>query len=161
MTVSKLTNGDHEKILKAIRNGASVHQIALNWKLSINDAQKFIDQVSQETREGAAQHRIVLRGLLREQAPMALKTLVDISNSSLEMKDQHELNILALRFRAADKILQYATKFMTEDIPTSAVEQGKAEEMLQTIFDFESVVSPDGATTLIAKPVLKLVGEEE
>lgn len=153
----KLTNVDHEKILQTVRNGASVHQIALRWKLSITEAQAFIDQVSSETREGAAQHRIVLRGLLREQAPMALKTLVEIANSQEIISNHNQLASLALRFKAADKILQYATKFMTEDIPTTAVEQGKTEEMLQTIFDFESVVLPDGATTLIAKPSLKLV----
>lgn len=156
----KLTNLEHDKILQAIRNGASVHQIASRWKLSIPQAQEFIDTIAKETREGATQHRIVLRGLLREQAPMALKTLVDIANASVQMNDQHELNILALRFKAADKILTYATKFMAEDIPTTAVEQGKAEEMIQTIFDFESVVLPDGATTLIAKPSLKLVENE-
>jgi len=153
----KLTNAEQEKILQTIRNGASIHQVAMRWKISIAEAQELVDAISKETRDGAAQHRVVLRGLLREQAPMALKTLVDIASQNVTASNQNEFNTLALRFKAADKILQYATKFMTEDIPTTAVEQGKTEEMLQTIFDFESVVMPDGATTLIAKPVLKLV----
>jgi hypothetical protein len=156
----KLNHEEKDKIILAIRNGASIHQVSSKWKLTIEQAQEWIDHVAKETREGACQHRIVLRSLLREQAPMALKTLVELASASVDAETSHELQVLNLRFKAADKILQYATKFMTEDIPTSAVEQGKAEEMIQTIFDFESVVLPDGATTLIAKPALRLVENE-
>jgi len=156
----KITHAESESILKAIRNGASVHQIASRWELTIEQAQEWIDHVARETREGASQHRILLRGLLREQAPQALKTLLEMASPNIKAADAHELQLLNLRFKAADKILQYASKFMIEDIPTAAVEQGKAEEMIQTIFDFESVVLPDGATTLVAKPSLRLVENE-
>ena len=156
----KLSHVEQDQILLAVRNGASVHQIASKWKLTIDEAQAWIESIAKDTREGASQHRIVLRGLLREQAPAALRTLVELASASINPKDSHDLQVLNLRYRAADKILQYATKFIGEDIPTAAVEQGKAEEMIQTIFDFESVVLPDGATTLVAKPSLRLVENE-
>ena len=148
------------KIILAIRNGNSIHQIAKNFHLTIEESQRFIDEVSKDTREGAAQHRIMLRGMLRERIPSAIKVLVEISNGTINPIDQHEIQLVNLRFKAADKLLQYGSRFLIEDIPTSAVEQGKAEEMIQTIFDFESVVTDDGATTLVAKPSLKLVGNE-
>lgn len=147
-------------ILQAIRNGASVHQLSSKFALTIDEARDLLDNVSKETREGAVQHRIMLRSLIREQAPVAIQTLYDIATAKISAESDEEFANLNLRFKAADKLLQYATKFMIEDIPTSAVEQGKAEEMIQTIFDFESVVTDDGATTLVAKPTLRLVENE-
>ena len=147
-------------ILTAIRNGASVHQLSAKFALSIDEARELLDNVAKETREGAVQHRIMLRSLLREQAPLAIRTLYEIATAKVLAETDEEFANLNLRFKAADKLLQYATKFMIEDIPTSAVEQGKAEEMIQTIFDFESVVTDDGATTLVAKPTLILVENE-
>jgi len=148
------------QIIVSIRNGASVHQLAKSFSLTIEDAQRFIDEVSKDTREGAAQHRIILRSMLRERIPAAIKVLVEISSGKISPVDQHEIQLANLRFKAADKLLQYGSRFLIEDIPTSAVEQGKAEEMIQTIFDFESVVTDDGATTLVAKPSLRLVENE-
>jgi chaperonin GroEL (HSP60 family) len=148
------------QIILSIRNGASVHQIAKAYSLTIEDAHRFIDEVSKDTRDGAAQHRIILRSMLRERIPEAVKVLVEISTGTISLADNHDLQIANLRFKAADKLIQYGSRFLIEDIPTSAVEQGKAEEMIQTIFDFESVVTDDGATTLVAKPSLRLVENE-
>jgi len=153
----KLTNLDQEKALQAIRNGASVHQIASKWKLTIDEANEMVAAVARETREGASSHRILLRALLREQAPLALKTLVDLCQPSLQAETNHDLQVLNLRLKAAEKILGFASRMMIEDVVTGMVEAGKEEQMQDTLFDFESVVNADGGTTLVAQPKLKLV----
>jgi len=153
----KLTNAQHEEALRAIRNGASVHQIAAKYKLSIDESNELIAAVARETREGASSHRIMLRALLREQAPLALKTLVDLCQPNLNVENQMDLQVLNLRLKAAEKILGYASRMMIEDVVTGMVEAGKEEQMQETLFDFESVVNADGGTTLVAQPKLKLV----
>lgn len=153
----KLTNEQQEKALQAIRNGASVHQVASKWKLTMDEANEMVAAVARETREGASSHRILLRALLREQAPLALKTLVDLCQPNLQAENNHDLQVLNLRLKAAEKILSYASRMMIEDVVTGMVEAGKEEQMQETLFDFESVVNPDGGTTLVAQPKLKLV----
>lgn len=153
----KLTNLEHDKILQAIRNGASVHQVASKWKLTMDEAIEMVAAVARETREGASSHRILLRALLREQAPLALKTLVDLCQPTLQADNNHDLQVLNLRLKAAEKILGFASRMMIEDVVTGMVEAGKEEQMQETLFDFESVVNPDGGTTLVAQPKLKLV----
>lgn len=153
----KLTNEQQEKALQAIRNGASVHQVASKWKLTMDEANEMVAAVARETREGASSHRILLRALLREQAPLALKTLVDLCQPNLQAENNHDLQVLNLRLKAAEKILGYASRMMIEDVYTGVVEKGREEELQETLFDFESVVNPDGGTTLVAQPKLKLV----
>lgn len=153
----KLTNEQQEKALQAIRNGASVHQVASKWNLSIDESNEMVAVVARETREGASSHRIMLRALLREQAPLALKTLVDLCQPTLQVETNHDLQILNLRLKAAEKILGFASRMMIEDVYTGVVEAGREEELQDTLFDFESVVNADGGTTLIAQPKLKLV----
>lgn len=153
----KLTNQEQEKALQAIRNGASVHQVASKWKLTIDEANEMVAAVARETREGASSHRILLRALLREQAPLALKTLVDLCQPTLQAESNHDLQVLNLRLKAAEKILGFASRMMIEDVYTGVVEKGREEELQDTLFDFESVVNPDGGTTLVAQPKLKLV----
>lgn len=153
----KLTNEQQEKALQAIRNGASVHQVASKWNLSIDESNEMVAVVARETREGASSHRIMLRALLREQAPLALKTLVDLCQPTLQVESNHDLQILNLRLKAAEKILGFASRMMIEDVYTGVVEAGREEELQDTLFDFESVVNADGGTTLIAQPKLKLV----
>lgn len=153
----KLTNEQQEKALQAIRNGASVHQVASKWKLTMDEANEMVAAVARETREGASSHRILLRALLREQAPLALKTLVDLCQPNLQAENNHDLQVLNLRLKAAEKILSYASRMMIEDVVAGMVEAGKEEQMQETLFDFESVVNPDGGTTLVAQPKLKLV----
>lgn len=153
----KLSLEEREKLTTAIRNGASVHQLAARWKLTIDEATEMVANVARETREGASSHRILLRALLREQAPLALKTLVELCQPNMQAENNHDLQVLNLRFRAADKILAYASRMMVEDVVTGMVEAGKEEQMQETLFDFESVVNPDGGTTLVAQPKLKLV----
>lgn len=148
------------EIIKQIRAGASVHQLAAHYHLTIEEAAELVESVSKQTRDNAASHRLLLRAMLREQAPVALKTLVDICNLKSVSTDPAELNKLALQFKAADKILSYATRFMVEDVVTGMVETGNQNVLQQTLFDFESVVMPDGGTTLVAKPVLRLVENE-
>ena len=153
----KLTNEQQEKALQAIRSGASVHQVASKWKLTMDEANEMVGAVARETREGASSHRILLRALLREQAPLALKTLVDLCQPGLQAENNHELQVLNLRLKAAEKILGFASRMMIEDVVTGMVEAGKEEQMQETLFDFESVVNADGGTTLVAQPKLKLV----
>jgi urease gamma subunit len=165
----KLNQRDEEAIVAALRAGASPHMIARNWKLTMPEAVALSEAVANEVKDGGASHRVLIRGLLREQASQAVRTVREIMDGTRIDAEGNRVNILAtkegreianVRLKAAESIMRMASRFIDEDVVRGYMEQPQNPELQETLFDFDSQVRDDGSTVLVAKPSLKLVGAE-
>lgn len=163
----KVNVKDENGIVADLRSGASSHMIAHKWSLTIEQAVAYSEAVSGETKTGGVAHRILLRGLLRDQASTAVRTMREVMEGTRLDVDGKLVNILltkedrdvaSLRLRAADSVLKHASRFIDEDVIRGFIEQPNAGGMQETVFDFESEIRDDGSTVLVARPSLALVG---
>jgi hypothetical protein len=162
----KSQNRDDEQIINAVRAGASTHMLARQFKLTIEEASDYIESVAAETKEGGIAHRIMLRSLLRDQTPTAVRVINEMMTGvKRDQETGRIVNILEtkldiekanLRLKAADTILKHAARFIDEDVVRGFIEQPAPSGLQETLFDFESEIRDDGSTVLTAKPALRL-----
>lgn len=132
-------------LLRLVLQGYSAQQILTrmpNEKLSISEISDFITIVANEIKNAAPEQRVILRQALRDSAPDAIKVMRAIMSGQLV----DDINTLALKLRAAENILKYASKFVEEDVLTGWYERPLIDDRRQTIFEFGAEIDPTGAT---------------
>lgn len=162
----KLRAGDEEAIVAALRAGASPHMVARNWKLTMDEAVALAEAVANEVKDGGAAHRVLIRGLLREQASQAIRVVREVMDGHRLDAQGNRVSILgsredrdaaALRLKAAETMIRSAARFIDEDVVRAFVEQPAGGAVQETLFDFAATVDDDGGVRLTAQPQLALV----
>lgn len=167
---SRLNQKQEAEVVAAIRQGASPHQVARQWQLSLQEAVEYCEAVANEIKSGGIAHRVALRGHLRDQAATAIQTIREVMVNRRPsatpgekpvdfLGDKKEREIANLRLKAADLILKHAVRFIDEDVVRGFIEQ-PALNLQETLFDFVDEFEDSGATKLTARERLKLVAGE-
>jgi len=136
-----------EDAYKHARSGASVYQISNAYGLSMEVAQKVIQDAASHSDSEA--HKINLQNRLREQVPSAIQTvqMIMTNKDNIVSNDPH---VAMIRLKAADMLLKTATRFI--ELKEDAVQ---IEELQPTLFD--SVADETGAIELRVVPLLRAV----
>lgn len=164
---------NQDQILTAARSGASVHMLARQFNLSIEEAANFVETIADEVKLGSTPHRINLRNLLREQVAGAIKTLQEINVGYRLTRDaqghpikedilltKEDRLAASVRLRAADTLLKHSQRYLDEDVVRGWVERNDTG-IDKTIFDFSCEIDESGGITQSVRPVLKVVGEND
>lgn len=133
-------------LLRLVLQGYSAQQILArmpNEKLSISEISDFISVAANEIKNAAPEQRVILRQSFRDAVPDALVTMRAIVKGQLVDDD---LNMTALKLRAAENILKHASKFIEEDVLTGWYERPIVDDRRQTIFEFGAEIDETGAT---------------
>jgi hypothetical protein len=137
--------------------GASAHFVALKIQIPYDVSVKLQAEYAEDLRKQSANNRLVLRNAFREQIASALATMVRIHQATADgfkelEYDKKKIDIMNLRLNAAKSIISAGQKFIDDDLINLHTEKPQEADSVQTIFDYESIVSDDGSTILKITP---------
>jgi len=147
-SIRSVTDDDMEATLKTARemlsDGYSIQYVITQTGLSFTSARKIQDTESEEAKQSAYQDRL----LLRRDARHKLKIATDFMEQIIDGKhDLDPVNVVKSKFEAAKALMNYGSKFISEDAFTNWTEQTEQASDDEKPLAFEIKIDDTGKTT--------------